>query len=121
MWVGLQHFRCQTQPSQMGTNDGQKLRQRLAEVTRGKVYKGLANPAQWVQHAHRALHDVGQVTPSYLRDLPGRRRQHIDRATSKAELGATPHDSKRGTPRGSNRLDQRRLAAARLARKPIDL
>src|SRR6185503_18502409 len=70
------------------------------------------------EHAHRALHDVGQVLPAHAREFVGAAVQDVRR---ERKADAPSHDLQRRLPRRGYGLDQRGLARARFARQAVDL
>src|SRR5262249_52416489 len=102
-------------------HDPEELRQRLFDVAECEIDERLPHPPYRVQHVHRALQNIGQMPPADAFQL--RLAQRIQVALPAGEIEShRPLDAvQRRAYRAHDRLDQRGLAATRLARKSVDL
>ena len=86
------------------------------------ILEGVDDAAHGVQHAHRSLHDVGDFLPAHIgAQLVFGDAQHIDIIRAKLVADTPFLDPERRPDCAGDDLDQRGLAAARLAGHAIDL
>jgi hypothetical protein len=76
----------------------------------GEILERVADPAYRVQHAHRALHDVGQPAPAHGIEFGGRKPIHVALPVLEVEQHGAADDGKRRLDGARDRFNERRLA-----------
>ena len=109
----------QLQMRQVRFDPGAVVRPR--HVWTGEIVERAADAADRVEHAHRALHDVGQVTPAGAGEAVRRHGVEVLGATAEIVADGAADDGERGTDGTGERLDQAGLAGAGFAGEAVDL
>ena len=119
MRIGVEHRRLEVQPVQVALDDRDEFRLGLADMREGEVEEGSPDPANRIEHVHRALHDVGEVLPPHRRERFA--VEAVDVAVEEAEFHRAADDIERRPVGRGDRLDEGGFARARLAREAVDL
>ncbi len=97
---------------QVRLHDVHEFRHRLADVAKGEIDERAPYPPHRVQHAHRALHDIGEVLPADISELRSIGLIEVYATLAKAVRDGASDYAERRPDRGGNGLHQRGLAAA---------
>src|SRR5690606_37674928 len=91
------------------------------ERARREILERLADAAHRVQHAHRALHDVGEVPPADRLDLLLAGAGDVDGPAAERVGYRAVNYPERRADSGGQHLDEARLARGTLASDAVDL
>src|SRR5437660_1212523 len=87
----------------------------------GEIQEGLPHPLHRVEDVHRALHDVGEILPADTAEIRLAAGVEAHPFDGEMEYDRSPQHRQRRPDRAGDGLDERGLAAARLAGEAVDL